>query len=535
MAVQVESQGQLQEFLGVVARRKWQIILPALIFASIGAFFAVITPKKFVTSTQVELRPVVMTQASKEPGNAPFQIKAMERVKKVVGKLQDSAYLALPPDQQRMFLEDVQEDIKVVTSSPTPQGTTFVTIDFADVRREWAAEFLKALRDDWIEDVVERDRRRGTFVLENLRDERRLLEQQLKAKEQALTDLRRQHGLSATQPAGGGKNERAEDPVYARLASNEAERDRSERKLAALDVEVAELEAALQALPPTIAMTDVLPGESNAALLDEVDLQIGAAQAKLRGIKPSHSQYIRTQDEIRALEERRDQLLRQATKAQVVAGSRPNPAIEPARAVVEEKRRERAVMQASITRLEVDIGRDRLRAEELQDVYRDEREQMGDIERLVGKLAAIDGKLLDKSQEVETLLSPLSNPFSITAEVYTPLEPTEPNPWMIFSFGIVVGLLVGVGSALLGEFSKSAFRGVADIGRVMVVPVLGAVDRIMTRSEARGRALKRGVAGLSGLAIAGVVSFVTWAWAHDAQLLSPDLRHAIEVLREALR
>jgi hypothetical protein len=168
-------------------------------------------------------------------------------------------------------------------------------------------------------------------------------------------------------------------------------------------------------------------------------------------------------------------------------------------------------------------------------VYRDEREQMGEIERLAGKLAAIDGKLLDKSQEVETLLSPLSNPFSITAEVYTPLEPTEPNPWMIFSFGIVIGLLVGVGSALLGEFSKSAFRGVADIGRVMVVPVLGAVDRIMTRSEARARALKRGAAGLSGLAIAGAVSFVTWAWANDAQLLSPDLRQAIEVLREALR
>jgi hypothetical protein len=69
----------------------------------------------------------------------------------------------------------------------------------------------------------------------------------------------------------------------------------------------------------------------------------------------------------------------------------------------------------------------------------------------------------------------------------------------------------------------------------MVVPVLGAVDRIMTRSEARARALKRGAAGLSGLAIAGAVSFVTWAWANDAQLLSPDLRQAIEVLREALR
>ena len=36
-------------------------------------------------------------------------------------------------------------------------------------------------------------------------------------------------------------------------------------------------------------------------------------------------------------------------------------------------------------------------------------------------------------------------------------------------------------------------------------------------------------------AVAGALAFVTWAWAYDAQLLSPDLRQAIEVLREALR
>ena len=264
MAVQIEQQGQLQEFLAVLSRRKWQILLPTLVCASLGAFLAVIVPKKYVTSTQVELRPVSVAQASKEPGNAPFQIKAMERVKKVVTDLQNREYLALSPDAQRDFLEDVQEDIKVVTSSPTLRGTTFVTIEYADVRREWAAEFLKALREDWIADVVDGDRRRATFALESLRTERRLLEKQQKSQEEGLTNLRRQHGLSATQPAGGGARERAEDPVYARLKSNETERDKISRSLQALDVEIAQLELALQDLPPTIASTDVVPGESNA-------------------------------------------------------------------------------------------------------------------------------------------------------------------------------------------------------------------------------------------------------------------------------
>ena len=144
MAVQIEQQGQLQEFLAVLSRRKWQILLPTLVCASLGAFLAVIVPKKYVTSTQVELRPVSVAQASKEPGNAPFQIKAMERVKKVVTDLQNREYLALSPDAQRDFLEDVQEDIKVVTSSPTLRGTTAIAIHH--IRNPILAQRFEELR-----------------------------------------------------------------------------------------------------------------------------------------------------------------------------------------------------------------------------------------------------------------------------------------------------------------------------------------------------------------------------------------------------
>ena len=58
MAVQIETRGQLQDFLDVLRRRKWQVLLPALFVAALGAAFAVIVPKKYVVTTQVELRPI---------------------------------------------------------------------------------------------------------------------------------------------------------------------------------------------------------------------------------------------------------------------------------------------------------------------------------------------------------------------------------------------------------------------------------------------------------------------------------------------
>ena len=80
MATQVEAQTQLQDFLGILKRRKWQIVLPGAILVSFGIAFAVIVPKKFVARTQVELRPVGVSISAKDSGNASFQIRAQNRI-----------------------------------------------------------------------------------------------------------------------------------------------------------------------------------------------------------------------------------------------------------------------------------------------------------------------------------------------------------------------------------------------------------------------------------------------------------------------
>ncbi|MDP6990133.1 MAG: Wzz/FepE/Etk N-terminal domain-containing protein, partial [Planctomycetota bacterium] len=60
MAVQVDPPGQLQEFLDILRQRVWQIVLPTLFSVSLGVGFAVVVPKKYEVTTQVELRETLL-------------------------------------------------------------------------------------------------------------------------------------------------------------------------------------------------------------------------------------------------------------------------------------------------------------------------------------------------------------------------------------------------------------------------------------------------------------------------------------------
>src|SRR5262245_5331912 len=129
MAVTVESRGQLAEFLDVLRRRRWQVILPAAFVLALGAAFAVIVPKKYLVRTQVELRPVSVSVSSKAGANAPFELRARERVREVVASLKNPAYLALTPDERNQWILDLQSSIKVNPYYSTDGSTAFVNIE----------------------------------------------------------------------------------------------------------------------------------------------------------------------------------------------------------------------------------------------------------------------------------------------------------------------------------------------------------------------------------------------------------------------
>ena len=83
MAVQVDSPGQIQDFLEILKKRKWQVLLPIAYTLTLGAAFAVLVPKKYECTTEVELRTLYLEGAARarslaistiEAENAPQQL-----------------------------------------------------------------------------------------------------------------------------------------------------------------------------------------------------------------------------------------------------------------------------------------------------------------------------------------------------------------------------------------------------------------------------------------------------------------------------
>lgn len=535
MAVQIETQGQLAEFLEILGRRRWQFLLPAALLLSVGVALAVFIPKKFLVATQVEVRPVGLSTSGKEAENAPNQIRAVERIRKVVEQLKNPAYLALPDEKKYEFLTDLRDDLKVKTDKPLGATSTFLLIEYTHVSIQWAMLFLKALRDDWKRDVIDRDQNTANDEERRANEEVAALEAASKLKESELSRLYKQNNISPTQPIPGGTEQRNEDPEYERLQRNKDELDKTTFALAGAELSVTSLQKQLDDSPERLSEQQVLEGVSNSSEILDLELKISEQNNELARYNPSHTKYGLILKKIKELEDKRDAIKRLNTRGELTSLQKLNPQHVELQRQVEAARLERDRLQAKKQALEATIQQDTQNVGQLYIVY-NEITRLSKETRLLGvQLEAATLKRDEKVRQARAFASRLNDPFSVTQEVQAPQKPTEPNPWLIVAFSLVAGLILGLSITLSAEYGRNCFRSVHDVSRVMVAPVLGSVGSIQTSHQRRMRSLRRTLVGsLSAALIVGLL-FVTWAWASNPQLLSPQLRARIEQMRAKLR
>jgi capsular polysaccharide biosynthesis protein len=535
VAVQIEARGQIQDFLDVLRRRAWQIAVPAVFVIVIGSCLAAIVPRKFLARTQLELRQVGNAGAAKEGQNAKPQILAPVRIKKVVEDLKNPVYLALEEGERREFLRDVQNNLRVDLTPMGQQGSIFITILYADVDRGWSGSFLRALRDDWKEDVLERDENKLKDERAKLGAERDKLEKRFNKEEEELSDLKRTKGISATQPIPGSAGVRSEDPEYDRLQAHKVKLADTEFALAKAESRVEQLQKSLLDIPEKVSKEQIVAGVGHEEEIRKIETQILDLNEKLRNYGRSNSRYNRILKEIQALERRQADLESLVTRSESTSLSVANPERQAILKDIADAEAEVKSLQDQKTFLVGTIAAATDRVNDLHEVYKDVRQREERIARLRADLADVERKYQDRVQQVELSQGPRGNPFAILEEINVPPKPTEPNPMLLVAFSIVAGLGLGVGLAVLLEYSKSCFRSVYDVSRVMVVPVLGNINGIVTRREARSRRTRRLVVGAASFLFLGSLAFVTWAWSAESALLSPSLRNAIEDLRSALK
>jgi hypothetical protein len=136
---------------------------------------------------------------------------------------------------------------------------------------------------------------------------------------------------------------------------------------------------------------------------------------------------------------------------------------------------------------------------------------------------------------VELIDQPHANPFIVSEEAIAPRRHTSPNEALILIIGLALGLGLGLGLAVLAEFGNAGFRGITDITRAMAVPVLGVVNAIVTRDEARKRGARQMTVAASTLILVVAVLWVTWAYENSPRLLGSELTRFIDDLKSNLR
>jgi len=541
--IQIEKPGQLQEFLQVLKKRRWQALLPFAFILTLGVCFAILVPRKYKVTTQVELRENVFdagerrnvspSTSLREAENAPYQIKALARIRSVVNQMKSwTDYMALSPQDQHEYLLDIQEDIEV-TMPPRlkTQGSTFVTISFRHTDPSRAFEFLRGLRTAWVEQEVERDRNRIAAEYQGLLREEEELKKEIAAEERDFAQLRSDFNISPTQPSPSANQVRIEDPVFERLNEHQKELDSARIESGTLQATIEGLNDQLAGVPEQLSRLSTVGGVDLSANIQDQKASLAALRSELATYGRGHSRYGVLQKEIVEAEALLADTEKQEEDAIVREEWYPNPDYAELNSKLKAAELTQSELLARIDHLEDVQALELEAAEERQEVYRVVRLKTADIARLVGVLDELEGRLQYKKQVMDIMNGPTGNPFQITQEVVEPKEATEPDPWLILAISIVLGLAVGLASAMFGEYSRNCFRGAGDIGGVMVVPVLGVVNHIRTRGATRRLRVRRTLVGASSFMIMGSCLFVTWAWSWSPDLLSDGLLDSIEVFR----
>ncbi|MEM7310412.1 MAG: hypothetical protein AAF682_27290 [Planctomycetota bacterium] len=543
MAAQSEL-GQIQEFLLVFKRRIWQVIVPALFILAIGVVFAVIVPKKFVVFTQVELlQPsghVTTPEASatmREISNADFHLRNFNRVKETIVSQNWVEYAQLNDEDRYDYIMSVRNNIAVkvhTKKSKDEQGSVFVDITYSDVDARRAEKFLSALTKRWIDDVVQRDRNQLIAERDEYQNQVDEAEDHYHDVLKKFTDLIQEMGISITQPTDL-TSQREEDPLFVELGIARQERDRVEAELEERRAKIQKLRDDHERMERRIPVEEVEEGVDYSNQILALEGKISDMRRLQQGKTSEHSIYKKAEVEIESLQDQikiAESLQREASKRTVY---KDNPERKQLGKRIEE-------MEIEVQGLEAKLGKWSAEVEDKASKHQAQVANWNDLLRLhkawehaQEELDEANTLLRRANSRYKTYSAAQGEPYRIAEEPRAPAEATEPDPVVIVVASLLGGIAFGLAVAFLAEFSKSCFRSVGDLSRVMGVPILGVVNTIETKAEIRRRRFKRLVVGGSTLMILGSIGWFTYAWVYTPQKLPTSVVQAVDDFRLSLR
>ncbi|MEL6713809.1 MAG: hypothetical protein AAFP86_08550, partial [Planctomycetota bacterium] len=318
MAVEVEAAGQVDEFLRVLKKRVWWIVLPFVLIGSLGCFFAVVVPKKYVSFTEILVNEgsatteLVRARSTDNEGKlAPFTIRAPARIEKILRELNWSDYKALSGPDAKEYVRERLRDLKVtLPTMPDKVRQQLVTISYRDTDLNRAHQFLLALKRSWTEEVLLSKRNVAEKELAEANEEYLNHEADLQKVTEEMRELRSENEIPPPTPFMQSAEE-ARPAVFRRLDRLQQDLLDQETRLEELNGRIELLTLQRDSLPRTQPVGEnsvQSPIDRQIEAVDEAIANI-ALELQSGGYSSSHSAYKKRRNKIEELESKRDQLL----------------------------------------------------------------------------------------------------------------------------------------------------------------------------------------------------------------------------------
>ncbi len=512
----MEESLNISDYLSIIKRRKWSIILPILIFMLAAIIAILVIPPKYRASSTILIEEQEIPRdfvASTITGYADQHLQMInQRIMSSARLLEIVNRFNLYEEYRgRWTTEYIIEEMRKATKFQT------ISADIVDRRtgRPSAATIAFSISFDGQKPAVVQQVvtvLASFYLQENLRAREQQTAGASKFLEDETMDLKKQ--LAALDANISAFKKQNMDFLPELLQVNIQAIERIERELDQLNDQLRTLRekesyyvTQLASIPPEAASQDK-------ALLRELKARLVQIESRY---SDRHPDVIKTRSEIAQLEERLN--LKPGEK-----GSKDVQAAKSAAPIPEQSDNPAYVALVSqLASVKSEIGSVKRLIDNQQkkrDSYRRRLELTPKVEEeykiLLAERNNTQAKyddLMRKSMEAKVSQGmekgQMGERFTIIDPARLPEKPVSPNIPAFLLIGLILGIGAGVGVASVMEFSDQSVRSIRGLSRATGLPVLGEIPVIVTRGDlekARNRKILW-FAGIFVVVISGVVIF----------------------------
>ena len=500
---------QLREYLLGIWRHRWMALLVAILVSVPGWAWVAQMPEEYLASARVYvdtnrvLKPLLKGLAV-DP-NTKQRIAILSRTllsRPNLEKLMRMADLDLEvntPAEKEALLEKLRRSIHLGADS---KNSSLYRISFQHQDPKLAKLMVQSLLSIFVEGTLGEKREETEGAQEFLHEQIKDYEQRLIQAETRLMEFRRKHLDDLTGSVEDYYNKLQEAKKKAKaveLQLKEMENRRQEIENQLEDVE--------NGAEGWLGDEDISQFDTTERLTTSLDSRIAALETRLDELRlkytdkhPQVRQLKTMLEDLRRKQAReRAKLKRKVKRRKVEKELTDNPVYQQLQAMLAETDARIAELKIrsqsyadQVKRLEGKLETIPKVQAALKQLSRDYKVLASRHQKLIERRESvyISGEVEKKSENVK---------FKVIDPPYVPLEPTEPNKFLLNALIFVGALAVGVGLAFLLALLRPVFLDPRSLGRVTGLPVLGVVSLVRSPEQIKKERL-------ANLAFAGAMA-----------------------------